>query len=383
MASVIIEEAISVGAPAYNAGNIALCAEIYEVAAGQLLSTCGPELDPRVVNDLSMALETASKLQNRGGNRGSPVDQLAWSFRQAFDAQLRQAATSRVPHAEQQTVADVVAQAVSVGAPTYNRGDADGCASIYMAAARELLERKDLSASARMGLSAALQQCKGSGDANVSAWTMRRALDAAAGGPLGGSLRASERSGGGEGQSSGDNLIRDFVLDDGIAVSSMIVNDTVMGGRSDGRVSVTDKGARFEGNVTKRGGGGFASVRFSPVDATSLQRLLSTANGVNFEVRHLNGCRAWKFQFLEGYDSITWQADFTAQGTGDVQRIPFSRFVPTWRGMPRGQPGLTLSALQSITSFGFMLSFLSAGGGRSSEFSEGLFAISILRIGVY
>eukprot|EP00927_Polykrikos_kofoidii_P078225 TRINITY_DN75078_c0_g1_i1.p1 TRINITY_DN75078_c0_g1~~TRINITY_DN75078_c0_g1_i1.p1 ORF type:complete len:438 (+),score=53.68 TRINITY_DN75078_c0_g1_i1:145-1314(+) len=389
MAARVIKEAISVGAPAYNAGSIALCADIYEAAAAQLLGTFSNELAKEVIRSLDVALATSQRL--RSGARtfdnvdSRAVEQLAWSFRRSFDAQLRGGqlvSTGRdAIQTKAQSPAQFISQAVELGAPMYNRGDVAGCARIYAETAKSLLERDDLDASARSVLWSALQQSRNSMNMDSNAWALRRAIDVVAGGsPL--RARTPQKSPRRSGGASRGTLLRDFATGDGIATRGTVVNDTVMGGRSNSRLSSAAGGAVFEGTVTRAGGGGFVSVRFD-IDSPSFARLVRGRQGVAVQAAVSRGCSAWKFQLLEGSNGISWQADFTASNGDGMQRIPFSAMIPTFRGMPQGRGSLGSDGLERIRGFGFMLSFLTANGRSSGAFEEGPFSIMIKRIEVY
>merc|ERR1712070_1267057 len=224
-------------------------------------------------------------------------------------------------------------------------------------------------------LTSALEQCARSADPNNNAWTLRRALDKVAEDSSSQSAASSPKVS----SINKSTIIHDFQTDEGLDIQASVVNDTVMGGRSDSTVSFAE-GALFQGTVTKRGGGGFASVRFQPTIQGALSAALQGKNGIAFIVRSSRGCRAWKLQLNEGYDGTTWQAGFNADSKGIVQRIPFSAFVPTWRGRPQGSPGLKGNSLASIRSFGFMLSFLTADGAQDPNFEEGpFFALHLTR----
>jgi len=259
---------------------------------------------------------------------------------------------------------------------------------VYTATVQTLLARDDLSMSVQSELINVLQQSEVLNDLDAKAWALRRVLDAAIEGLSAGRGPAPQRKGippkgDSSRRSDGSALIRDFVRNVGIDVQARVVNDTVMGGRSDSRTVLSGSGLVFQGNVTRQGGGGFASLRIEAADATALQNILGKGEGVAFTVRLMDGCKAWKFQLLEGYDQTSWQADFTASSSGGEQRIPFSRFVPSWRGRPQGRPGLTAGALQNIRSFGFMLSFLAQGGNNNPGFHEGPFSLSIEQVAIY
>lgn len=182
-------------------------------------------------------------------------------------------------------------------------------------------------------------------------------------------------------------LLRDFARGEGLEFQTSVIGDRVMGGLSEGSVRPTSEGVLFEGSVTRRGGGGFASLRFQPEDTRAFKRLLRTACGVNLTIGRASGCLSWKFQLSEmpGLFSrgTQWQADFqTAEDVLSVQ-IPFSSLVPTRFGKAVSGPGLPNGAADSISSFGLVCSYLAAGGLERDNFVEGPFALTVSSVELF
>ena len=134
------------------------------------------------------------------------------------------------------------------------------------------------------------------------------------------------------------------------------VNDDVMGGVSEGKVSLSKEGAlRFDGAVSLDNNGGFASIRSHPEP-----RDLSPFDGLLIRVRG-DGQRyactlRTDFDIMAG----SYQCKFDTQ-KDKWQNIflPFEEFVPTSFGrVMRGAPQLNKAA---IRSFGFMISDKQAG----------------------
>ena len=69
----IVAQAISIGAPAYNAGDIGRCAQVYEQASGQLAPFLPKELQAKLSKEVS-------------GIDGMNDDSKAWALRGLFDA---------------------------------------------------------------------------------------------------------------------------------------------------------------------------------------------------------------------------------------------------------------------------------------------------------
>ncbi len=112
-----------------------------------------------------------------------------------------------------------------------------------------------------------------------------------------------------------------------------IVDDVVMGGRSEGSMRRTDKGnAVFEGKVSLENNGGFSSVRYRP-DAISasaylyfLIRLKGDGKNYQFRVRSaLNEFQSYVFEF-------------ETNGAWQVIKIPFAEMYPSYRGRKLDMP---------------------------------------------
>lgn len=371
MARAVIIRALRQGVPAYNSGDIAQCARIYQSAASELLNDHRGELKPSVLAALENTLETAL------ATAGSLDNEMAWAFRRAFDEQMSApTATS--------DVAAVLQAAIRKGVPAFNSGDVAECERIYASAARDVLAGSKLSASERDVLTQALASCERLSSASEKAWALRRGFDRI----LEGSATSAKPVATADvtpGKSPGKVLFN-CTGGGGLSFSSSVVNDTVMGGQSRSQVKVTSQGAVFQGDVTRRGGGGFASVRFRPDDIASLQSSLRSASGLLIKLQ-CTGCAAWKVQLNEerGWmgPGMQWQADFTAPTTEGTVRVPLASMVPTIYGRPQGSQGLSKEAVGRIADLGFMMSFLSANGAESRQFQQGPFSLTIKSVEVY
>ena len=128
-----------------------------------------------------------------------------------------------------------------------------------------------------------------------------------------------------------------------------VVNDNVMGGRSDGDFKIEQRELYFAGR-TNTDGGGFSSIRTNPVklDLTEYAgiRLRVKGDGRRYTWRLATGAR-WRGQ------PISYWADFdTDDGTWRTVDIPFARFVPRYRGTRLDGPELDRAA---ITGMGLMI----------------------------
>ncbi|MBW4933048.1 CIA30 family protein [Marinobacter sp. F4206] len=128
------------------------------------------------------------------------------------------------------------------------------------------------------------------------------------------------------------------------------LGDQVMGGQSDGALVHSAEGVGlFHGTVRLDNGGGFASVKADmpePIDATQWTgiELLAKGDGKTYKIGLRNSTNR---------RSIVYQHAFTP-GTEEWSRIrlPFSGFIPTWRGKTlTDEAALNLSHLASVSLF--------------------------------
>ena len=128
-----------------------------------------------------------------------------------------------------------------------------------------------------------------------------------------------------------------------------VVNDNVMGGRSEGGFQQEQGTLYFTGD-TNTNGGGFSSIRTSPM-------LLDLSNyaGIRLRVKGDGRRYTWRLTStarLRGRQVSYW-ADFeTADGAWTTADIPFYRFIPRFRGYQLDAPALDSG---QITGMGLMI----------------------------
>lgn len=152
------------------------------------------------------------------------------------------------------------------------------------------------------------------------------------------------------------------------AVEWMVVNDNVMGGVSRSRVSINPEGYMvFKGNVSLDYGGGFASVRSSyenweigKFDGFVI-KVWGDGKTYQFRSRMGNNLSGVAYRHYFQTNNENWQEI----------RLPFSKFVPTYRGriISNAAP---LDPL-TIRNLGLMI----------SDKQSGNFNLKIAWIGVY
>lgn len=128
-----------------------------------------------------------------------------------------------------------------------------------------------------------------------------------------------------------------------------VVNDNVMGGRSEGDFEQATGELRFAGSTNTRGGG-FSSIRTKP-----LQLDLSKHAGIELYVKGDGRRYTWRLTTDARWRGrqISYWADFETQdGAWSKVNIPFSSFIPQFRGLQLDGPALDTG---QITGMGLMI----------------------------
>jgi hypothetical protein len=146
---------------------------------------------------------------------------------------------------------------------------------------------------------------------------------------------------------------KEAVLTDFTAMRSdlgwYVVNDNVMGGRSIGDFEIENGALRFTGR-TNTNGGGFSSIRTQPV-----QLDLSNHTGIRLHVMGDGRRYTWRLTTNARWrgGQISYWADFeTRKDAWGMTSIPFSSFVPRYRGQRLDGPALNPGR---ITGMGLMI----------------------------
>ena len=148
-----------------------------------------------------------------------------------------------------------------------------------------------------------------------------------------------------------------FDFNDGSAGSGWkSVNDTVMGGVSNSRMTTSDTGhALFTGSVSLENNGGFASVR-----GPNFSNRLGGYRGIAVRVRGDGKTYKVGLRTDELFDGVFHQASFaTKKGEWQEIQIPFTDFIPTYHGRRLSED--KRMAPDEIRSVSFLISDKQAG----------------------
>ncbi|NTV47292.1 MAG: CIA30 family protein [Chlorobiales bacterium] len=152
-----------------------------------------------------------------------------------------------------------------------------------------------------------------------------------------------------------ETLLFNFTSQDDAALWRSI-DDVVMGGISQSTLVVTAVGtAMFEGYVSLENNGGFASVRTVQRDYE-----LDDCKGILLRVKGDGKIYKFRIRTDKRSDGVTYEHPFqTEKGIWTLHQLPFSDFVPTFRGeVLSNQPPLQPDGIQQ---FGIMISNKQSG----------------------
>ncbi len=123
------------------------------------------------------------------------------------------------------------------------------------------------------------------------------------------------------------------------------IDDAVMGGVSESRMSVTpERIGVFSGRVSAERNGGFASVRTEP-------RLRDLDGYEGLRVRVRGDGKRYKFcvRTDAAFDGVVYQCSFQPEsGEWRIVDLPFREFVPTFRGRAIGARALDPRAVMTL-----------------------------------
>lgn len=134
------------------------------------------------------------------------------------------------------------------------------------------------------------------------------------------------------------------------------VHDGVMGGKSTGSMNLEDGALVFSGKLSLENNGGFASVRRSiEADLTGCERVRLSVRGDG---------RTYQFRIRQdqNFDGIAWRSMLPTSADWRLLELPFSDFVPVFRGRQVAGAGPVMAG--RIRQVGFMLADKKPGSFR-------------------
>lgn len=154
-----------------------------------------------------------------------------------------------------------------------------------------------------------------------------------------------------------DRSLTEFEAKENEKLRWTVVDDGVMGGRSQGKVSFTDSGTlRFSGELSLENNGGFSSLRTGGLD-------LDLSDSEGFEMLVRGDGRV--YQIRVGSDAryrgmaVSFMAEFpTEKNRWSVVRVPFSELTGSFRGRTLKDEVLNTA---KISRLGLLLSDKKAG----------------------
>ncbi len=155
-----------------------------------------------------------------------------------------------------------------------------------------------------------------------------------------------------------ERLLIDF-KNAGARENWQIINDDVMGGVSQSEIIFNDAGtATFQGRISLENNGGFASTRSKPhsyrLDGFIGLHVRIRGDGKEYQLRVRTDSRS---------DGISYRYRFATQPETWLNiRVPFSEFVPTFRG--RILSNVSPISPDQIQQVGFLISDKQAGSFR-------------------
>jgi len=122
-----------------------------------------------------------------------------------------------------------------------------------------------------------------------------------------------------------------------------VVDDVVMGGRSEGRFFLNQDGhAVFTGQISLQNNGGFSSVRygFEPLSVKAYNSCVIRVRGDG---------KSYQFRVKSNqYDRASYVRYFQTSGNWQTIEIPFAQMYPTFRGMKLDQPNFPGIVMEEI-----------------------------------
>ena len=138
------------------------------------------------------------------------------------------------------------------------------------------------------------------------------------------------------------NVLVDFNIESNLN-NWFIVDDVVMGGRSDGNFYINQEGnGVFEGYVSLENYGGFSSVRyrFEELNVKPYKSILLRLKGDN---------KRYQFRLKTSkYDRHSYMMTFQTSDVWELIEIPLDKMYPTFRGMMLDMPNFPSEQMEEV-----------------------------------
>ena len=122
-----------------------------------------------------------------------------------------------------------------------------------------------------------------------------------------------------------------------------VVDDRVMGGLSQGAISINDAGnGLFKGDVTTENNGGFSSVRyaFNKKDVSKFKHIILKLKGDG---------KSYQFRIKDNSSQrYSYIATFKTSGDWETIKMPFIAFYPSFRGYELDKPNFSGEVMEEI-----------------------------------
>jgi hypothetical protein len=122
-----------------------------------------------------------------------------------------------------------------------------------------------------------------------------------------------------------------------------IVDDVVMGGRSNGQMEITEEGfGRFYGNISLENNGGFSSVRYTldPKSAKGFSKFVLKVKGDG---------KTYQFRVKrERNQRHSHIYEFQTSGSWETVEIPFEKMYASFRGYRLNMPNFNGDQIEEI-----------------------------------
>lgn len=213
----------------------------------------------------------------------------------------------------------LIEDTISIGVPLYNMGDAKACRDVYRITLRAIQLLSPTLVNSKSITLALKQITKES--AQKGAWRLRGILD-----NLYQKMTQPSHSKTTKIMSSNQKTDQSFTLNFDTITSWYSLNDNVMGGISQGKLTQEYPGiAIYSGRLSRQNNGGFSSVR-THISLNSL----ASYQGVILKVR--GDHRRYEFLVTSANQQGSWQASFIAPKQWSEIRIPFASMKLSIRG---------------------------------------------------